>query len=230
MAIQSILGRKIGMTRYFKENGESVAVTAIQVGPCVVLEPKTKEKHGYTALRVGMGERREKSFNRPELGQFKKLGLKPLEFVREIKWDGQGEVKPGDRIGVEVLENAQFVDITGTTKGRGFAGVVRRWSFHGGPATHGQSDRERHPGSLGRQGSNSKDVIKGKRMAGHWGNEQVTHKDVPTVKVLKEQNVLLVDGPVPGYDGAYCVVAVSPKTRKAAPVKRDKKVQVVKKK
>jgi len=231
MAVKGILGRKIGMTQYFKDNGECVAVTAIQCGPCTVIEPKTKDKHGYMALRLGMDDRREKVVNKPELGQVKKLNLKPMRFIREVQWDGQGEVKPGDKLGVEVLENTHYVDIIGTTKGRGFAGVVRRYNFAGGPATHGQSDRERHPGSLGRQGSNSADVIKGKRMGGHLGVERVTHKDVVVVKILKEQNVLLVNGPVPGFDGAYCVVNISTKPApKPQATKKDKKVQVVKKK
>lgn len=231
MAIKGVLGRKIGMTQFFRENGECMAVTAIQVGPCTVLEPKTKEKHGYTALRVGMDPGRDKSATKAELGQVKKLNQKLPKIIREIRWDGQGEVKVGDKIGVEIFENVPFVDIIGTTKGRGFAGVVRRWNFLGGPATHGQSDRERHGGALGRQGSNSADVIKGKRMGGHLGVERVTSKNIEIVKILKEQNVLLVNGPVAGFDGAYCMVNISPKIRRTGHVssKKDKKVQIVKK-
>lgn len=233
MAIRALLGRKIGMTQYFKETGEAIPVTAIELGPCTVLQVKTAAgRDGYNALRLGFGERKEKSLTKPELGQFKKINQKPAEFVREIPWDGQGEVKVGDRLTCELFEGVQYVHVTGTTKGKGFMGVVKRWHFSGLPATHGQTDRERHPGAIGRNGSISRDLWRGKRMAGHMGNQRQTIRNLELIKVLKEQNAILVHGPVPGPVNGLVVVSASSKVRKQPKVseKKGKKVEVVKKK
>lgn len=215
MAIKGILGRKVGMTQIFLDGGECKAVTAIETGPCVVVQVKTPATDGYHALQLAFDPVKAKSLNKPRLGGFEKNGLKPHRFVKEVDWDGKNEVKPGDAVTVEVFDGVQFVDVVSRTKGRGFAGVVRRWSFAGGPKTHGQSDRERAPGSLGRQGSVTRDVIKNKRMGGHYGNERMTAKNLELVRVLKDQHVILVHGPVPGPAGAYVLVRPSPKVRKA---------------
>lgn len=232
MGIRGVLGRKIGMMSYFKENGECLAVTALQAGPCTVVQVRTPEKDGYGAVQLGFEPVREKALSRPELGQFKKRNLPPMRRLGEVGWDGRGDLKIGDKVGAELFENVSYVDVRGRTKGRGFAGVVRRWSFRGGPATHGMTDRERHSGALGRQGSVCGDVIKNKKMAGHYGDEQVTSKNLPVVKVMKEENVLLVHGSVPGPKGAPVTILISPKVKRAPPpTKTDKKkAQVVKKK
>jgi large subunit ribosomal protein L3 len=231
VAIKGILGRKVGMTQLYLDSGEAIGVTAIEAGPCVVMQVKTAEKDGYPALRLGFAPVKEKSLNGPDLGQFKKRGLAPHRFVREVGWDGKDEVKSGDQVTVNVLEGVQFVDVVGRTKGRGFAGVVKRWSFAGGPATHGQSDRERAPGSLGRQGSNPGDVIKNKKMGGHYGDERITAKNLPLVRILKDENVILVHGSVPGPAGALVLVRPSTKVQKVRVVEaKGKKVEIQKKK
>jgi len=231
VSIKGILGRKVGMTQLYLDGGEALGVTAIEAGPCVIVQVKTPEKDGYRALQLGFDVKKEKSFNKPEAGRFKKNGLKPHRFVREVGWDGKDEIKVGDAVTVGVLDGVQFVDVIGHTKGRGFSGVVKRWSFRGGPATHGQSDRERAPGSLGRQGSVTGDVIKGKRMAGHYGDERITAKNLELVKVLKEENVILVHGSIPGPTGGYVLIRPSPKVRKVQAVSpKGKKVEIQKKK
>jgi large subunit ribosomal protein L3 len=216
VAINGILGRKVGMTQVFLEDGECLGVTAIEAGPCVVVQVKKEEKDGYNALQLGFDPKKEKSFNKPQQGHFKSKGVPPQRFVREVPWDGKDEVKSGDPVTCEIFEGVQFVDVVGRTKGRGFAGVVRRWDFRGGTATHGQSDRERAPGSLGRQGSNPGDVIKNKKMGGHYGDERLTSKNLELVRILKDENVILVHGSIPGPAGAYVVIRRSTKIRREA--------------
>lgn len=209
MGVGGILGRKVGMTQMFTDEGTCLGVTAIEVGPCVVLQVKTPETDGYFAAQLGFDDVKEKRAAKPAVGHARKAGTPPKRFIREVPWDGQGGLKPGDRITLDVLEGAKAVDVIGRTKGRGFAGVVKRWHFRGGPATHGQSDRERAPGALGRQGSNPGDVIKNKKMAGRYGNERVTALNLRLVRMLKDQNVILVHGAVPGPNGGYVIVRPS---------------------
>ena len=214
--IKTILGKKVGMTRVFTEQGESVPVTAIKAGPCVVMQVKNDETDGYKALQLGFDDKREKSCNKSEKGHAKKANAQPQRILREVEWDGTDQIKQGDKVTVDIFENIRNVDVTGIIKGRGFTGVVKKWGFHGGPATHGQSDRERAPGSLGRQHSISQGVYPGKKMAGHWGVERVTIKNLQVTKILKNENVLLVRGAVPGPNDGYVMVRTSARQKKSA--------------
>jgi large subunit ribosomal protein L3 len=182
------------------------------------LQVKRRETDGYEALQLGFEERRPKGVTEPMLGHFKKAGVKPKKFIKEIRWDGQDDIKPGATFGVEIFENTKRVDVTGITKGRGFAGVVKRWGFAGGPATHGMSDRERAPGSLGRQHSISQGVYPGKKMAGHYGCEKLTVKNLIIARLHKQRNLLFVKGAVPGPNGGYLVIREAAKQKLPKPV------------
>ncbi len=225
--VTRLIGRKLGMSQIYNEKGLCFPCTIIEAGPCIVLQVKTREKDGYTALQIGFGERRRKTVSRGELGhqvpapegqkpedrkkQFANdvKQLHPVKVVREIPWDGKEPFKVGDKINVGIFETLKKVDVEGKSKGRGFMGVVRRHGFHGLPATHGQSDRERSPGSLGRQHSISQGVYPGKKMAGHWGVETNTIKNLAVVKVDKEKNLIFVHGGVPGPTGTFVLVRES---------------------
>ncbi len=226
--VTRLLGRKIGMTQIFTEKGLCVPVTVVEAGPCTVLQVKTVENDGYTALQIGFGSAKRSNTPRSELGhliprtdpnqskedrkkfvatEMKKLD--PPETVTEIPWDGKEAVKVGDKLTVAIFENWKKIDVVGTTKGRGFTGVVKRHGFHGLNATHGASDRERAPGSLGRQHSISQGVYPGKRMGGHHGQERVTQKNLDLVKIDKDKHRLFVAGAVPGANGDYILLKES---------------------
>jgi large subunit ribosomal protein L3 len=225
--VTRLIGRKLGMTQIYDEKGRSFPVTVLEAGPCTVTQVKTQESDGYTALQIGFGERRAKNVSKAELGHLIPKGdLKPderkkaldrqlkevkktYEVIREIPWDGKEALKVGDRVDAGIFEGWKKIDVVGTSKGRGFMGVVRRWGFHGLPATHGQSDRERAPGSLGRQHSISQGVYPGKRMAGHWGDERVTSLNLDLVKVQKDKNLVFVHGAVPGPTGGIVLLKES---------------------
>ena len=225
--VTRLLGRKVGMTQIYTEKGQCVPVTVVEAGPCTVLQVKTKERDGYTALQICFGERKRHTVARAELGHLippvekqtpeerkkqvaaESKKLRPPELVAEIPWDGKEEVKVGDQITVSIFENWKKVDVVGKSKGRGFMGVVRRWGFHGLNATHGMSDRERAPGSLGRQHSISQGVYPGKRMAGHWGQERVTQKNLDLVRVIKDKHLIFVNGAVPGANGDFVMIQES---------------------
>jgi len=191
--IPGILGKKIGMTQIFAEDGTLVPVTAIEAGPCVVTQIKTSAKEGYDAIQLGFGE--AKKLNKPQQGHLKQLGS--FKYLREFRIKDPSEVSLGQKVSVEIFQPGELVDVTGTSKGRGFAGVVKRHHFAGGPKSHGQSDRHRAPGSIG-AGTNPGRVIKGLRMAGHMGNERVTVKNLKVIRVDPNRNLLLVKGAVPG--------------------------------
>lgn len=203
--ITNLYGRKIGMTQVFDDTGTMVPVTVIQVGPCTVLQVKTGETDGYAALQLGLDEKKGKNTTAPELGHAKKAGVAPPRLVREIPWDGEGEIKAGDKLTVEEFKDLSYVDVVGTTKGRGFAGVVRRHGFSGGPKTHGQSDRHRAPGSIGNSAWPAR-VWKGMRMAGQYGNVRRTIHGLKVVEVDVEKNLMLVKGAIPGPNGGYVEV------------------------
>jgi large subunit ribosomal protein L3 len=225
--VTRLLGRKLGMTQIYNEKGQCFPVTVIEAGPCAVTQVKTKAKDGYDAVQISFGTRRSKNVSRAEMGHIIPKGdLKPEErkkafdrqlketktspeVLREIPWDGKEEIKVGTKLDVGMFESLKKVDVVGTSKGRGFMGVVRRWGFHGLPATHGQSDRERAPGSLGRQHSISQGVYPGKKMAGHWGVEQVTSRNLDVVKVQKDKHLIFVQGGVPGPTGGLVLVKES---------------------
>jgi large subunit ribosomal protein L3 len=191
--VQGIIGRKLGMGQVFAENGKAEAVTAIEAGPCVVTQIKTSDKEGYNAAQLGFGQ--AKRLNSPRKGHLKKLGQ--FEYLREFRVADTGGIKVGDKIDVGLFKEGDLVDVSGVSKGKGFAGVVKRHGFAGGPKTHGQSDRHRAPGSIGATTSPGR-VLKGKRMAGHMGSNRVTVRHLKVYKADPERNLLLVRGAVPG--------------------------------
>ena len=196
-----LLGKKIGMTSVFSADGKNVPCTVIEVGPCVVTQVKTLEKDGYEAIQLGYMEKKDKHTTKPMAGHFKKAGVKPQRHLAEFK-DFEGDHKTGDTITVELFNDAEFVDVIGTSKGKGFQGVVKRHGFGGvGQKTHGQDDRQRAPGSIGACSYPAK-VFKGMRMAGQMGNERVTIQNLQIIKILPENNLLLVKGSVPGSKGS----------------------------
>jgi large subunit ribosomal protein L3 len=200
-----IIGKKIGMTQLFQESGETVAVTAIQAGPSVVTQIKSRDKDGYDAIQVGFIENKVKQsrLSSPEKGHLQ--GLENIRYLREFRSDDIGSVKRGDKVDVGFLKHGDLVNVTGFSKGRGFAGVVKRHHFAGGPKTHGQTDRHRAPGSIGATTFPGR-VLKGKRMAGHMGNRRVTARKLEVVQADPERNLLLVKGTVPGANGGLLVI------------------------
>jgi len=199
-----LIGKKIGMTSVFSADGKNLPCTVIEVGPCVVTQVKTVEKDGYEAVQLGFQEQKEKHTTKPELGHFKKAGVTPKRHLVEFK--GLGVHKPGDVITVDYFNGEQYVDVIGTSKGKGFQGVVRRHGFKGvGEATLGQSDRQRHPGSIGACSYPAK-VFKGTRMAGQMGNVRVTVQNLEVIRLLPENNLILVKGSVPGAKGSIVIV------------------------
>jgi large subunit ribosomal protein L3 len=222
--VTRLLGRKLGMTQIYNDKGQCFPVTVIQAGPCTVRQVKTQGNDGYSALQISFGSRKIKNVSRAEVGHlvprgeakadvrrkavdraFKEIKDAP-EALREIPWDGKEDLKVGATLDVGIFESFKKVDVVGTSKGRGFMGVVRRWGFHGLNATHGMSDRERAPGSLGRQHSISQGVYPGKKMAGHWGAEQVTSRNLDVVRVDKAKNLIYVHGAVAGPTGGIVLV------------------------
>lgn len=199
-----ILAKKIGMTQIF-EDGKFVPVTVVEAGPNYVLQKKTEEKDGYNALQIGFDEKREKNTTKPMMGIFNKAGVKPLRFVRELKADSVEGYELGQEIKVDILDGVEFVDIRGTSKGKGTAGVMKRHNFSGNRATHGVSRNHRLGGSIGQSSSPSK-VLKGLKMAGRYGNAAVTVQNLKVVKVDVENNLLLIKGAVPGPKNGYIVV------------------------
>ncbi|MDL1913721.1 MAG: 50S ribosomal protein L3 [Bergeyella sp.] len=204
--MSGIIGKKIGMTSLFDENGKNIPCTVIQAGPCSVLQVRTLENDGYKSVQLGFDDKSEKNVGKALLGHFKKAGspakAKLAEFYREFV----DEVKVGDEVKVSLFSEGEYVDITGTSKGKGFQGVVRRHGFGGVmQATHGQHNRLRAPGSIG-AGSDPSRVFKGTRMAGRMGGGQVTVQNLLVLKVDEEQNLLIVKGAVPGAKNSYVII------------------------
>ena len=200
-----LLGKKIGMTSVFSADGKNIPCTVIEVGPCVVTQVKTVEKDGYDALQLGFQEQKEKHTTKPELGHFKKAGVTPKRHLAEFK-GFEGEYKLGDTINVDFFNDDDFVDIVGTSKGKGFQGVVKRHGFGGvGQSTHGQHNRLRAPGSVGACSYPAK-VFKGMRMAGQTGNARVTVQNLKVVKVIPEHNVMMIKGSIPGCKGSIVLI------------------------
>ena len=200
-----LIGKKIGMTSVFSADGKNIPCTVIEVGPCVVTQVKTVENDGYEALQLGFQEQKEKHLTQPEIGHFKKAGVAPKRHLAEFKGFG-GEYKLGDTITVDFFNDNDFVDIVGTSKGKGFQGVVKRHGFGGvGQSTHGQHNRLRAPGSVGACSYPAK-VFKGMRMAGQTGNERVTVQNLKVVKVIPEHNVMMIKGSIPGCKGSIVLI------------------------
>lgn len=199
-----ILAKKVGMTQIF-EDGKFVPVTVVEAGPNFVLQKKTEEKDGYTAVQLGFDEKKEKNTTKPMMGIFNKAGVKPMRFVRELKVETVEGYELGQEIKVDTFGEVEFVDITGTSKGKGTSGVMKRHNFAGNRATHGVSRNHRLGGSIGMSAYPSK-VMKGKKMAGQYGNATVTVQNLKVVKVDAENNLLLIKGAVPGPKNGYIVV------------------------
>jgi large subunit ribosomal protein L3 len=196
-----LLGKKIGMTSVFSAEGKNIPCTVIEVGPCVVTQVKTVEKDGYAALQLGFGEQKEKHLTNPELGHFKAAGVAPKRYLAEFK-GFEGEYKAGDTISADLFSEADFVDVVGVSKGKGYQGVVKRHGFGGvGQSTHGQHNRLRAPGSIGACSYPAK-VFKGMRMAGQTGNQQVTVQNLQVLKVIPEHNIIMLKGSIPGSKGS----------------------------
>ena len=200
-----LLGKKIGMTSVFSADGKNVPCTVIEVGPCVVTQVKTVEKDGYAALQLGFEDKKEKHTNKAEAGMFKKAGVTPKRHLAEFKGFDES-YKLGDELTVALFEGAEFVDIIGTSKGKGYQGVVKRHGFGGvGQSTHGQHNRLRAPGSIGACSYPAK-VFKGMRMAGQTGNERVTVQNLKVLKVIPEHNLLMIKGSIPGSKGSIVLI------------------------
>jgi len=195
--MKGLIGKKIGMTRQFDENGRAVPITVIQAGPCVVTQVKTVARDGYDAVQIGFGNTKPKNTPLPLQGHFRRAGVTDMPRVmREFASEGAPACKPGDRLDVSLLEGVAQVDVTGVTKGRGFAGTIKRWNYHRGPAAHG-SKNVREPGSIGMHTKPGR-VIKGKHLPGHYGAKRETKKNLTVFKIDPERNLLLVKGSVPG--------------------------------
>jgi len=209
--VTGLLGRKLGMTRIFTEDGRSIPVTLLEVGPCPVVQRKTCENDRYEAVQLGFGEVRETRLNKPQRGHFGKAGAQPTRVLREFAVRGECELKPGDVVGADLFKAGDRVDVSGRTKGKGFAGVIKRHGFGGGPGGHG-SMFHRAPGSIGMSADPAR-VLKGKPMPGRMGHVRVTVQNLEVVRVDADKNLLVVRGAVPGANGGVVEVNKSIKKR-----------------
>ncbi len=203
--MSGLIGRKIGMTSIFDENGKNIPCTVIEAGPCVVTQVRTNEVDGYEALQLGFDDKTEKHATKADLGHFKKAGTSAKKKVVEFQ-GFEGEYKLGDNVTVAVFAEGEFVDVQGVSKGKGFQGVVKRHGFGGvGQATHGQHNRLRAPGSVGASSYPSR-VFKGMRMAGRMGGDNVKIQNLRVLKVVSEKNLLVVKGAIPGHKNSYVII------------------------
>lgn len=204
MKRRAILGKKLEMSQIF-EGDNIIPVIIIQAGPCNVVQKKTKEKDGYNAIQVGFEEIKENKLNKPELGHFQKNKIPPLRYLKEIKLEDISQIAVGDELKVDIFKKGDLVNISGVSKGKGFQGVVKRYGFKGGPASHGAKQWHRRPGSIGASSDPSR-VFKGKKMPGRMGRERVTTRNLTVVDVDTENNLLLVKGSVPGTKGSLLLI------------------------
>jgi len=204
--INAIIGRKLKMTQEFLENGRVVPLTVVEAGPCFVLQIKSKESDGYEAVKIAFGQSKGKYAKKPVLGEMKKAKkVWAPALIVEVNGSGKN-LKIGDEIKIDdIFKEGDLVQVTGVSKGKGFAGVMKRWGFHGGPATHGQSDRPRSPGSIGQRTTPGR-VSKGKKMSGHMGNRKVTVRNLKVMGIDKTKNLLRIKGAVPGTRGGMVVI------------------------
>ncbi|MCS6824210.1 MAG: 50S ribosomal protein L3 [Cytophagaceae bacterium] len=204
--MSGLIGKKIGMTRYFDNDGRSFGCTVVEVGPCVVTQLKTLEKDGYNAVQLGFGEKKEKNTSKALIGHFKKSGTTPKAKVAEFK-DFSKSVNLGDILNVaDIFSEGDFVDVIGTSKGRGFQGVVKRHGFSGvGGQTHGQHNRQRHPGSVGSCSFPAR-TFPGLRMAGRMGNQRVKVQNLQVLKLFPEKNLMLISGSLPGANNSFVII------------------------
>jgi large subunit ribosomal protein L3 len=201
---KGLIGKKLGMTQVFSEDGNAVPVTIIEAGPCFVTQIRTLEKNGYSAVQLGYGEVKAKKLTGGQLGHLERNSLPPLRYLREFRIK-KPDIKEGDKVDVSQFEIGNRVDVVGVSKGKGFAGTVKRYNFRGGPKTHGQSDRLRAPGSIGATTTPGR-VFKGKKMPGHMGSERVSSQNVKVMLVDLEKNLIGVNGSVPGPRGGLVVI------------------------
>ncbi len=202
-----ILGRKLAMTQIFDEN-VLIPITIVEAGPCIIVEKKVKEKNGYNAIQLGFLEVKENRVNKPESGHFRKSEVRPQKYLREIRVKDIGDLKIRDEIRVDVFKEGDLVDVVGISKGKGFAGVVKRYGFKGGPASHGAGGWRRRPGSIGASADPSR-VFKGKKMPGKMGAERKTVRNLEIVKVDRKENLLLIKGSLPGNKGSLLTIKSS---------------------
>lgn len=207
---KAIIGRKVGMTQLFAKDGKVIPVTVIEAGPCPVVQVKTPETDGYTALKLGFIPAKEKALNKPDLGQFKKAGVAPCKVLREVRLDSVEGYKVGDEVKADVFAAGDKVDASGVTKGHGYTGVIKRWNQHRLKETHGVGPVHREPGSMGANSSPSR-VFKHKNLAGQYGVENVTIQNLEVVRVDVARNAILVKGAIPGVKGSVVTLKTSVK-------------------
>ncbi len=203
--IKGMIGRKVGMTQVFDENGNVIPCTVIEAGPCYVTEIRTEQSNGYSAVQLGFSETKPQRLTKGQLGHLKRNNLPALRYLREFRVNGDIDVAEGQEIKVDVFARGERVDVIGTSKGRGFAGTIKRHGFHRQPKTHGQSDRERAPGSVGATTSPGR-TLPGQRMAGRMGNDRVTAQNLEVVVIDAERNLIAVRGSVPGAKGGIVMI------------------------
>ncbi|MBC8332255.1 MAG: 50S ribosomal protein L3 [Anaerolineae bacterium] len=207
--LKGLIGKKIGMTQIFNDIGEAIPITLIEAGPCYVTQVRTIDKDGYSAVQLGFGESKPRRLTGGQLGHLQRNNLPPVRFLREFQAK-KPDVNEGDQVTVDVFEVGDHVDVVGRSKGRGFAGAVKRYGFRGGPKTHGQSDRHRAVGSIGATSGTGR-VFPGKRMPGHMGNQRITAQNLKIVLVDAERNLIGVRGAVPGPKGGLVLIKESRK-------------------
>ena len=203
--MKAIIGKKVGMSQIFDENGHVIPVTVIEAGPCVVTQKKTTEKDGYEAVQLGYEDVAEKKLSKPEVGHLNKAGVSPKKHLREFALDNAGELELGAVIKADMFQVGDFVDVTGTTKGKGFAGTIKRWGFKSYRRTHGSHKNERRPGSVGACATPSR-ILKGKRMAGRMGHVTATTQNLTVVSADVENGILAIKGAIPGPKGGIVLV------------------------
>lgn len=210
--MKGMIGKKVGMTQVFDEQGNVIPVTVIQAGPCYVTQIRDDERDGYKAVQLGFGETKPKNLTKGQLGHLQKSNLPALRYLREFRVDDAADLQEGQEIKVDVFVQGDVVDVIGVSKGRGHAGTIKRHGFGRGPKTHGQSDRMRSPGSIGMCAAPGR-TLKGKKMAGRMGNDRITQQNLQVVVVDPEKNLLAVKGSVPGANGG--IVMIRPARKKA---------------
>ena len=203
---KGILGKKLGMTQIFEADGKMIPVTVVEAGPCIVIQNKTEETDGYNAVQLGFGELKEKHTSKPMKGHFDKAGVTPVKFVRELRLSAPSEYTVGQKISAEIFTAGELIDATGISRGKGFAGTIKRHNFSRGPMAHG-SKSHREPGSMGPMHSGPGGrVIKGKKLPGRMGNAKVTVQRLTVAKVDTDRNLILVKGSIPGAAGSFVVL------------------------
>ena len=211
--MKAIIGKKVGMSQIFDENGKVIPVTVIEAGPCVVVQKKTAEKDGYNAVQLGYEDIPERKLTKPEMGHLNKAGVAPKKYLREFDLENAAELNAGDIIKADTFKKGDFVDVTGTSKGHGYQGVIKRWGAQRTPMSHGGGPVHRHAGSMGASSHQSR-IVPGKLGAGQMGNEQVTIENLEVVKVDAELNMIVIRGAIPGPKGGLVLIKTTVKTHR----------------